>query len=119
VTLLEAGNTSNRYLVGTNRLAKHGEALQLDGLGSMRQGLNMSNGTYTGQTDYSAFGEVIGGSNTGASQSVYQWQAQSGYRMDGASGRDYPCQTGTFGRPRSLLTLQTHAAECSARKEPP
>ncbi len=51
----------------------------------------MSSGTYTGQTDYSAFGEVIGGNNTGASQSVYQWGAQSGYRMDGGSGGGGDC----------------------------
>ncbi len=57
----------------------------------MRQGLNMSNGTYTGLADYSAFGEVIGGNNTGASQSVYQWGAQSGYRMDGSSGGGGDC----------------------------
>jgi len=66
LTEKQGGNTTSRYLLGTNRLAKHGEALQLDGLGSMRQGVDMSSGTYTGQTDYSAFGEVIGGSNTGA-----------------------------------------------------
>ena len=77
--------------MGTNRLLKYGEAPQLDGLGSMRQGVNTSSGVFTGQTDYSAFGEVIGGNNTGASQSVYQWQAQSGYRMDGGSGGGGDC----------------------------
>ncbi len=57
----------------------------------MRQGVNTSSGVFTGQTDYSAFGEVIGGNNTGASQSVYQWGAQSGYRMDGGSGGGGDC----------------------------
>ncbi len=91
LTEKQGGNTTSRYLLGTNRLAKYGEAPQLDGLGSMRQGLNMSSGTYTGLADYSAFGEVIGGNNTGASQSVYQWGAQSGYRMDGSSGGGGDC----------------------------
>ncbi len=57
----------------------------------MRQGVNTSSGVFTGQTDYSAFGEVVGGNNTGASQSVYQWGAQSGYRMDGGSGGGGDC----------------------------
>ncbi len=59
MTLLEAGNTSSRYLLGTNRLAKYGEAPQLDGLGSMRQGINRNSGVFTGQADYLAFRESI------------------------------------------------------------
>ncbi len=91
LTEQQNGSTSSRYLLGTHRLAKYGEAPQLDGLGSMRQGIDMNNGVFTGQTDYSAFGEVIGGNNTGAFQSVYQWGAQSGYRMDGGSGGGGDC----------------------------
>ena len=82
-------STTSRYLLGTNRLAKYGEAPQLDGLGSMRQGVNMNNGVFTGQADYSAFGEYIGGNNIGAFLSVYQWQMQSGYCLgiNGANDR--------------------------------
>jgi len=89
VTLLEAGNTSSRYLLGTNRLAKYGEAPQLDSLGSMRQGVNMNSGVFTGQAGYSASEENIGGANTVAFLSVYQWQAQSGYciGINGANDR--------------------------------
>ncbi len=75
----------------TNLLIKNGEAPQLDGLGSMRQGLSTSSGQFTGQADYSAFGESIGGNNPGAFQSVYQWGAQSGYRSDGSSGGGGDC----------------------------
>jgi len=83
---LEGGSTSSRYLLGTNRLAKYWEALQLDGLGSMRQDVNMNNSArFTGSFDYSAFGEKIGGS--GGSSSPYGWGAQSGYRQDGGSGQ--------------------------------
>ena len=91
LTETQNGSVTSRYLLGTNRLLKYGEAPQLDGLGSMRQGVDTSSGVFTGQTDYSAFGEVIGGNNTGAFQSVYQWQAQSGYRMDGGSGGGGDC----------------------------
>ncbi len=91
LTEKQNSTTTAQYLLGTNLLMKYGEAPQLDGLGSMRQGVSTSSGQFTGQADYSAFGESIGGNNPGAFQSVYQWGAQSGYRSDGSSGGGGDC----------------------------
>lgn len=52
LTEKQGGSTTSRYLLDTSRLAKYGEAPQLDGLGNMRQGLGQSSGTFTGRADY-------------------------------------------------------------------
>ncbi len=62
LTEKQNGGTVNRYQrgAGGELLSRPGwgagaETPQMDGLGSMRQGINMNNGVFTGQADYSAF----------------------------------------------------------------
>jgi len=91
LTEKQNGGTVNRYQrgAGGELLSRPGwgggETPQMDGLGSMRQGLDNGSARFTGLFDYSAFGEKIGGN--GGSSSPYGWGAQSGYRQDGESGQ--------------------------------
>jgi len=91
LTEKQNGGTVNRYqrgaggeLLSRPDWGAGAETPQMDGLGSMRQGLDNGSARFTGLFDYSAFGEQIGGSG---SSSPYGWGAQSGYRQDGGSGQ--------------------------------
>ncbi len=79
--------TTGRYLYGNGNLLNYAETPYLDGRGDLRQGLNTSTGHYTGQFDFSAFEEAVGG--FGSPKGFYDWGRQIAVLLDSTKCMKY------------------------------